>query len=89
MAPLLYFVRRARSQFQAIVELAVAGFDYGLVQVALGKITGEIVSRKGRRQSTRLRHRRLAALPGWLGRSGLAATRPGRAARDAGEKANS
>ena len=85
MALLLYFVRRARGQFQAIVELAIAGFDHGLMQVALGKITGEIVSGKGRRQSTRLRHRRFAALPGWLGRSGLAATRPGRAAR---EKAN-
>lgn len=88
MAPLLYFVRRARGQFQAIVELAVAGFDHGLVQVALGKITGEIVGGKGRRQSTRPRHRRFAALPGWLGQSGLAATRPGRAASDAGEKAN-
>lgn len=88
MAPLPYFVRRARGQFQAIVELAVAGFDHCLVQVAFGKITGEIVSRKRRRQSTRLLHRRFAALLGWFGQSGMAATRPGRAARNAGDKAN-
>ena len=88
VAPFFYFVRCARCHIQAIIKLTVTGLDHCLVQIALGKITREIVSRKGRRQSAGLRHRRFAALPGWLGRTGLAATRPSRAAGDAGEKAN-
>ena len=37
------FLGRTLGHFQTIVEFAVAGFDHGLMQIALGEITGRIV----------------------------------------------
>lgn len=67
------FLGRTIDHFQAIVEFAVAGFDHGLVQIALGKIAGRIVRRQRRRQRARLIHRRLAILSGGLDRGGRGA----------------
>jgi hypothetical protein len=75
VAPFFYFVRRTRCRFQAIVKLAVTGFDHCLVQVALGKIAGEIVCGQGRRQSARLLHRPFATFFGWFGHRGIRVTR--------------
>jgi len=87
VAPFFYFVRRARCRFHAIVKLAVTGFDHCLVQVALGKIAGEIVCGQGRRQRARLLHRRFASFFGRFGRNGIGATRRDRSACKADEKA--
>jgi len=66
------FIRRTLGHFQAIVEFAVAGFDHGLMQIALGKITGRIICRQRRRQRACLLHRRFAVLTGRLDRGGAA-----------------
>lgn len=66
------FLGRTLGHFQAIVEFAVAGFDQGLMQIALGKITGRIVCRQCRRQRARPLHRRFAIFPSWLDRGGAA-----------------
>lgn len=60
VAPFFYLVRRARCRFQAFVKLAITGFNHGLMQVALGKIAGEIVCGQRRRQKARLLYRRFA-----------------------------
>jgi hypothetical protein len=64
------FVGRPLGHFQTIVEFAVAGFDHGLMQIALGKITGRIVCRQRRRQRTRLLPCRFAIFSGGLDRDG-------------------
>ncbi len=66
------FIGRTLGHFQAIVEFAVAGFDHGLMQIALGKITGRIICRQRRRQRACLLHRRFAVLTGRLDRGGAA-----------------
>lgn len=67
------FLGSTLGHFQTIVEFAVAGFDHGLMQVALGKIAGRIVCRQRRRQPVRLLHRRFATFQGGHGRGGGAA----------------
>ena len=89
VAPFFYFVRRAHCRFQAFVKLAVTGFDHCLMQVALGKIPGEIVRGQRRRQGARLLHRRFATFFGWFGRNGIGATRRDRPAGKTDEKAHS
>ena len=88
VTPFFYFVRCARCHIQAIIKLTVTGLDHCLVQIALGKITGEIVCRQSRRQGARLLHCSFATFPGWLDRDGIGATRRDRAACEAGDKAN-
>lgn len=80
------FLGRTLSHFQAIVEFAVACFDHGLMQIALGKITGRIVCRQCRRQRVCLLHRRFAIFSGGLDRSGGGAAKRRCAPRKAGEK---
>jgi hypothetical protein len=88
VAPFFYFVRCALSHVQAIIKLTVTGLDHCLVQIALGKITREIVCRQSRRQGARLLHCGFATFPRWFDRDGIGATRPDRAACEAGDKAN-
>ena len=88
VAPFFYFVRCARCHIQAIIKLTVTGLDHCLVQIALGKITREIVRRQSRRQGARLLHCGFATFPGWFDRSGIAAARRDRAACEADDKAN-
>ena len=88
VAPFFYFVRCARCHIQAIIKLTVTGLDRCLVQIALGKITREIVCRQSRRQGARLLHRGFATFARWFDRNGIAAARRDRAACEAGDKAN-
>jgi len=88
VAPFFYFVRCARCHIQAIIKLTVTGLDRCLVQIALGKITGEIVCRQSRRQDARLLHRGFATFPGWFDRDGIGATWRDRTACEADGKTN-
>ena len=88
VAPFFYFVRSARCHIQAIIKLTVTGLDHCLVQIALGKITREIVCRQSRRQGVGLLHCGFATFLGWFDRSGIAAARRDGAACEAGDKAN-
>lgn len=88
VAPFFYFVRSARCHIQAIIKLTVTGLDHCLVQIALGKITREIVCRQGRRQGTGLLYCGFATFLDWFDRSGIAAARRDGAACEAGDKAN-
>lgn len=81
------FLGRTLGHFQTIVEFAVAGFDQGLMQIALGKITGRIVRGQRRGQRARLLHRRFATFSGRLDRSWAGASGRRYARRKAGEKA--
>lgn len=81
------FIRRTLCKFQTVVELAVAGFYQGLMQVALGKIPGQIVGGQGGRQGSRSFHRRHAIFLGWLGRTRAGAARRGRTAGKGDDKA--
>jgi hypothetical protein len=87
VALFLYFVRCARCHIQAIIKLTVTGLDHCLVQIALGKITREIVCRQSRRQGARLLHCGFATFPGWFDRDEIGAARHDRAACEAGDKA--
>lgn len=64
------FLGGTLGHFQTIVEFAVAGFDHGLMQIALGEITGRIVCWQRCRERVRLLHRRFAIFAGRFGRSG-------------------
>jgi hypothetical protein len=88
VAPFFYFVRCARCHIQAIIKLTVTGLDHCLVQIALGKITGEIVCRQSRRQGARLLHCGFATFPRWFDRAAIGATRRDRAACEADGKTN-
>jgi hypothetical protein len=88
VAPFFYFVRCARCHIQAIIKLTVTGLDHCLVQIALGKITGEIVCRQSRRQGARLLHCGFATFPRWFDRDAIGPTRRDRAACEADGKAN-
>src|SRR5262245_38763032 len=72
-------VRRASRELQTFVELAVAGFNQGLMQVALGKIAREIIRRQSGRRHARLPDRIVTILSAGRDRSRLGTARQGHA----------
>jgi hypothetical protein len=53
MTSLAHFVRGLRDLLQTIVELAIAAFDHGLLQMTLGEITRDILIGQRRGQAAR------------------------------------
>jgi len=86
--PLAQFLGRTRRRVQTIVELAIAGFDQGLVQITLGEIARQIIGRKGRGPRARQRDRCFTTLSSGLGRHGVGTRRHGRRIPKADEKAH-
>jgi hypothetical protein len=87
VAPFTHLLRGTRGHLQTLVELAVAGFNHGLVQVTLCKVAGEMVWGQICRQCARLPDRSFAIFPRGFVRSGRNSAWGGQAAAGANEKA--